>query len=662
MNPFIWAALIAALGSPASALSQDTKPDLTELSIEQLMRLKIDEVYTASRFVQKISQAPANVTIMTSEEMRRLGHRTVADALRSARGTYVTNDRNYSYLGVRGFGLPADYNNRVLFLVDGHRVNDNVYDAHYPGHEFVVDMNMIDRVEFVRGPASSLYGSNAFFGVVNVMTRKGRQVGGAEVSGAAGSLGSYEGHAAFGKRFEKGPEVVLSGAAFGSKGETLYYPEFDDPATGSGVTRNADGERSGKVFGELSWKGFSLQGAWSERAKEVPTAAFGTLFPSDETRTRDQFGYATLKYEHTFDEAFDVLARLSYNRYGYRGDYASDDGAGGVSINKDSALGYWWGAELLLTRRFMDDRFTVTAGTEIRENFRQDQDNYDDFATYVNSQEDSRIVAAYAQADALILDELRINAGLRWDHYSTFGGTVNPRAALIYVPVEGTTFKALYGRAFRAPSAYESDWGDGVFQKRNPDLEPETIDTYELSVEREVTNYLTLFAGAFYFDCQDLLNLEVDPADGVRVFRNINEVHTLGAELEARLALDGGLSATASYSYQEAKQVDPDHQLRNSPRHLAKLALTVPLMDSIYAGLETQYVGERRTLQGNKTDDYLVTNLTLTAANIARGLDLSVSIYNLFDQEYFDPGSSDHLQDEIEQEGLAFRVKLTWKF
>lgn len=651
-------ALLAAL----AAQDPDKKPDLTEIPLDELMGLKIDEVYSASRFVQKLRQAPSNVTVVSAEEMRRLGHRTLADVFRGTRGTYVTNDRNYSYLGIRGFGLPADYNNRVLFLVDGHRVNDNVYDAHTPGREFIVDLDMIERVEIVRGPVSSLYGSNAFFGVVNVMTRKGRNLAGAELSASAGSFGTYEGKAAWGRRFEDGPEVSLSGSLYGRKGETLYYPEFDDPSTGNGVARNADGEKAGKVLGELAWKGFSLQGAWSERAKEIPTAAYGGIFPTDETNTSDQFGYATLKYERTFGESLDVLARLSYNRYWYRGEYLYDDGLGNAVLNHDSALGYWWGAELLITKR-VGESVTLTGGAEYRDNFRQDQKNHDELGTYVDVQESSDVGALFVQADARLIDELRVNAGLRLDDYSTFGSTVNPRASLIWSPDAWTTFKAIYGRAFRAPSAYEMDWGGTSTQKANPDLDPETIETYELSAEREIVHGLSLFVGVFHMDCEDLINLEIDPLDGLRVFRNINEVHTRGVETELRLSLEGGINATASYSYQDAEQKDPDRQMRNSPTHLAKLSLSAPLLlNTIYAGLELQYVGERRTLGGDKTDAYWVANVSLTAANIAKGLDLSVSIYNLFDEEYFDPGAAEHTQDQIEQEGLAFGVKLTWKF
>ena len=89
-------------------------------------------------------------------KFKRYGYRTLADILRSVRGFYVTNDRNYSYLGVRGFSRPGDYNARILLLVDGHRLNDNIFGAALIGTEFPLDVDLIERVEIIRGPSSSL--------------------------------------------------------------------------------------------------------------------------------------------------------------------------------------------------------------------------------------------------------------------------------------------------------------------------------------------------------------------------------------------------------------------------------------------------------------------------------------------------------------------------
>src|ERR1700735_4914329 len=130
-------ALLPLLGS-TSALAQDkpSPPDLLDKSLEDLMSIEIDSVYGASGLKQKMTEAPASVTVITSEDIQRYGYRTLADILRNVRGFYVTYDRNYSYVGVMGYGLPGDYNSRIALLIDGHRMNDNIYEGGLIGTEF----------------------------------------------------------------------------------------------------------------------------------------------------------------------------------------------------------------------------------------------------------------------------------------------------------------------------------------------------------------------------------------------------------------------------------------------------------------------------------------------------------------------------------------------
>ena len=168
-------ATTAAFGADSGADRRRVPADtgnLKDLSLEELMDVQVRTVYSASKRTQTLAEAPASVTIITADEIRKYGYRTLADILQSVRGFFVTYDRNYDYLGVRGFGRTGDYNSRVLLMVDGHRINDNVYDSAAIGTEFILDVDLIDRVEIVRGPASALYGSNAFFGVINVITRQ----------------------------------------------------------------------------------------------------------------------------------------------------------------------------------------------------------------------------------------------------------------------------------------------------------------------------------------------------------------------------------------------------------------------------------------------------------------------------------------------------------
>ena len=131
---FLVTALIAGpLAPQARAFAQRQEPpsreDLFEMSLEELMDVRIDTVYGASRYEQKVIEAPSSITIITADEIRLYGHRTLADILRSVRGFYTNYDRNYHYLGVRGFSRPGDYNARVVFLIDGHQITENVGDS-----------------------------------------------------------------------------------------------------------------------------------------------------------------------------------------------------------------------------------------------------------------------------------------------------------------------------------------------------------------------------------------------------------------------------------------------------------------------------------------------------------------------------------------------------
>ena len=134
------------------------------------------------------------------------------------RGFYVTNDRNYSYVGARGFNRPGDYSTRVLLLVNGHRMNDNVYDQASVGADFGIDAAMFERVEIIRGPASSLYGTNALFAIVNVVTRTGASLNGASFDVDAGTLGTQLVRGSAGRRLANGMDFALSGTYERSNG------------------------------------------------------------------------------------------------------------------------------------------------------------------------------------------------------------------------------------------------------------------------------------------------------------------------------------------------------------------------------------------------------------------------------------------------------------
>ncbi|HEY2083120.1 MAG TPA: TonB-dependent receptor plug domain-containing protein [Verrucomicrobiae bacterium] len=179
--------------------------DLTDLDITNLMEIPIT---TASKYEQKPTEAPASTTVITSEDIKRYGYRTLGDALASVPGFYVSYDRNYQFLGARGVNL-GDFNSRILLLVDGHRINSDLTDGAFIDTAFILDVDLIERIEIVRGPGSVLYGDNAFFGVINVITRRANSVNGAEVSGSYGEFNTYQTRVSVGKIFTNGMELLL---------------------------------------------------------------------------------------------------------------------------------------------------------------------------------------------------------------------------------------------------------------------------------------------------------------------------------------------------------------------------------------------------------------------------------------------------------------------
>lgn len=639
---------LACQTQPAVGATAATTADPTELSLEDLVKMEIPIVEGASKYKQKTTEAPSSVTIITQEEVKKNGYRTLAEILASAPGLYTTYDRNYTFLGVRGFNR-GDFNSRVLLLVNGHRVNNSLSDGAAIGTEFILDPDLIDRVEIIRGPGSSLYGNNAFFGVINVITRNGRDLPGlgAEVSGEAASRDTFKGRVTWGQRFTNGLEVLLSGSIYDSEGhDELFYKEFT--AINGGIAENADADKSKSAFGSVKYADFTLEGAFNTREKVNPTAQtvmqFG--FNDPRLRTRDERSYVTLKYAHDFSGDAVVNAQVYYDRHDFVGHYPF---AG--TLYEDVQAAEWWGTEVQLTKRLFD-RHTLTFGGEYRDDFRQsEQYSPNGFSTVTNRQN----YGIYVAGDFAVLTNLHFNAGARFDQYGDFDAAFNPRLALIYNPVGQTVFKAIYGTAFRAPNFFEL--------RRNPDPNapppptPETITTYELVYEQGIGDHLRSSVSGYYNQIDDLIT----PLGGY--YQNLNNAEAKGVEISLEGFWNSGVRGRLSYSYQETQDTTTHQVLTDSPRHLGKFILSAPLMkEKIFAGAEVLFASARETDKGTQAAAYGIVNLTLFSQNLVKGLEFSAGVYNLLDRRYADPATPLHLQDVIEQDGRAFRGKLTWRF
>ena len=154
-----------------------------------------------------------------------------------------------------------------------------MHDQANVGGELRVDTALFERVEIIRGPASSLYGANAFFAVVNIITRTGAEIDGVSINAEAGTLGTERVQVAVGKRLLNGVDFALSGTRSRSDGvKRLYFPAFDSPATSHGIAEDLDGERVGQMFGRIGFKDLNVTGSFGVRTKVLPTAAYSSLF------------------------------------------------------------------------------------------------------------------------------------------------------------------------------------------------------------------------------------------------------------------------------------------------------------------------------------------------------------------------------------------------
>ena len=303
-------------------------------------------VFTASKYDQPLNEAPADVTVVTRAEILRYGWLTLADVLRGVRSFLVTNDRNYAYAGVRGFARTGDYNGRLLLLVDGHRTNDAIYDQALLGTEGPVDMDLVERVEIVRGAGSSLYGSNAFFGVINLITRRGRDIGGVEVSALAGTQSTYGGRITAGDRVGSQSEYLLSVNAGRTDGErSLTLPASS--RTNAGVASDGDADWWVKSIAKWRTGDFSLSAVYDQRTKRVPTAPFNSVFDDNRNQTTDSRAWLEARYDGVVAGG-NLTARAALDDYRYEGDLVQPFTP--TTINQDRSKATWWSGEVTYAR------------------------------------------------------------------------------------------------------------------------------------------------------------------------------------------------------------------------------------------------------------------------------------------------------------------------
>ncbi len=328
-------------------------------------------------------------------------------------------------------------------------------------------------------------------------------------------------------------------------------------------------------------------------------------------------------------------------------------------VGRNNVVGSRWSAGTGLTRAFRG-RHTVRAGAEFIDNLRQDQVSrlVDPPVVLVDLPRSSIQHAVYLQDEFRVARWLLVNAGLRYDGYEEFK-RVTPRTALIVMPSSTQSLKYLFGTAFRAPNAYELN--TVYFGDRVEGLDPEAIDTHELVWERYTNDRLRTAVSAYWYKADRLITVVPDDTAFLGVsLVNQGEVRAKGLEFEAQMRLKGRSQALVSYGLQHAEDQDTQGVLPNSPRHMVKARFSVPgPFKRSSVAVDANYLSSRLTPVGTHVGARTTVNLHVVQP-LGRSWELFGGLRNLFDVDYADPASSQHLQDAIPQNGRTARIGLRW--
>lgn len=527
---FLFALTGAAL--PSAALAQDTS------ELEGLLDESV--VSSASKKPEATSAAPATSVSISADELRRHGIRSIDEAINYlALGMQIEKFYHAAEIGSRGVLLSGDVGAHVLLLIDGHAVNEAWGATAYYDRGTGVPMEMIDHIEIILGPGSVLYGSNAMLGVVNIVTKRGKDFSGAHVVAESEVATSLRGAVGYGREFElagEDAELVVELEQYEQRGPSLDYPEFEAaPDAVTGLPRPYSAERPAGIWGGPGDDASKLSGSAGYlrmRAFGLELGLRGMLYrrshPADsgnfddpDSFVRDRWLSLDLKYSATLSQLVQTSLRVYADHYDFRQDWGSNGAADCLEGQETGCmwrlLGHsnWIGAEPQINFDWLQDSSLVTlVGVDGRLKSVGSDVNYYGFVDGQSPgpigafDESERSLGAYLQTTYHPIDSIGLNVGARWDADSRFGSALSPRAAATFAPWRGGALKLIYAEAFRAPTAWDVYYTDPRSQiAGGSEIEPEGVRSVEASVEQRLGTQRAFF-GVFRSWWQDLVLLQ----------------------------------------------------------------------------------------------------------------------------------------------------------
>ncbi len=619
-------------------------------------------ITTASKIQEDVNKTVATVTRIDQRQIRDMGARNLLDVLKLIPGFGITQSaQGARQVEVRG--IKTAFSEKVLFLLNGHPLDHNLQNASSVWLYDDLPVDTIKRIEIVRGTGSALYGANAFLAIINIITQTGKDLNGFQASSGWGSFDTQQYRASWGQQFSNSAEAALHFNFTDTNG--IRSPITADSLSIKGLPSAAPGksqlnESRYDLEWQLGYADFKLDGRYIN--KKTGTF-FGAITMLSDNRTKQDYTdyFLRLSRQWKFGENLSLDTQVFHDFFSFNN--------------------IWQVAPALFSHNALEDTRT---GGEIQANYILDENqNLMIGASYVKEVQDkivnelgsdpARLTpftrlglnrtrhhwSVYAQDAWNPWENLHLTLGGRYDHYSDFGGTFNPRLGFNWEFINNYTLKFSYGTAYRVPSFAELASNNPTLLG-NLSLTPETAKTFEGGMIAHPLDNLTLQATYYHTAINKIITPILLTTATVPQYKNSGYVNSQGIETEIRYDFKDDLAG----SYLSANSVwqrgiQQGRQLADVPRYRTHFIANWAI-NKTWSGFAHLLIKSRtlRDLGDVRTNvaGYSIMDLGLVGKNLfGQKIDIGFNIYNLFDKRYYDPAPQNlSFLGDFQMAGRAF--------
>lgn len=653
-------------------------------------------VTIATGIQQTIAHAPAVASVISAEDIKEIGARDIDEVLETIPGLHVARS-NRAYNPIYTIrGIYSETNPQILILINGIPIT-NIFSGDRSQVWGAMPVNNIARIEIIRGPGSAVYGADAFSGVINIITKDTNNINGTEVGARIGSFSSTDVWLQYGGK-QSGLNTAFSieyGTTDGQR-ETIQA----DAQTGlDGLFGTSASLAPGPVnlgrkyldsrvdFGFDDWR--LRLGYQGRRNVETGAGVAQALDPAGENQS-DRFN-ADLSYRITRVENWDTSVELSYFNTSARSELVLfPPGAFGGSF-PSGLIGnpevYERHARFGISSFYTGwekHRIRLGTGYNFSDLYKVNESrNYvfapggipvplgsvvdvSDSAAFVR-EEDRKITYLFAQDEWMFARDWSLTAGIRYDNYSDFGDTINPRAAIVWQTAFDLTTKLLYGRAFRAPSFAELYNINNPVALGNSNLKPETIDTIELAFDYQISGQARTGLNLFHYQMKDIIRPINDPSPATTVTaQNSGSQTGYGLEWEISWSITDTVRLIGNYALQRSEDDNTDADAGNAPHHKIYTRANWQPANSWNISPQITWVGQRQRVAGDSrppVDDYTTIDLTVRRHQDTDKFAVAGSIRNLLDEKGYEPSlNPGQIPNDLPVAGRSFYIEAEYVF